>query len=271
MSAGKCLWRTRGYQSTPPAVRGVLFTPDAASPDLLVTFGVTHIRFWKPEPLDGDKTNIDGVRPTTASAAAAAAAAAAVAATVAAAATGGMNTKDSGEVRVMSAAAMAAQHAYKPWKSRAGRFSPLPVDNVLAAVFLPPASPAVRKRAARKLAATLTSEAREAEQGAEGGVGVRSGDGGGGARIGGNTRSNGGDAGGVLRSGCTLITGGSKHGALLVWSGGDGSSPARAAPGSRHCAAISALALSADRRRLLSGDAAGKACQHYLSFILSSA
>ena len=47
MRAGKCLWRARGYQSTPPAVRGALFTPDAAAPDVLVTLGTTHVRFWQ--------------------------------------------------------------------------------------------------------------------------------------------------------------------------------------------------------------------------------
>jgi hypothetical protein len=39
---------------------------------------------------------------------------------------------------------------------------------------------------------------------------------------------------------------------LLVWDSGDGSSSARTASGSRHKAPVSALALSADRRRLLS-------------------
>ena len=47
---GRMLWSARSYQTTPPAVRGVIFSPVLRDPDLLVTFGVTHVRFWKPAP-----------------------------------------------------------------------------------------------------------------------------------------------------------------------------------------------------------------------------
>ena len=37
------------------------------------------------------------------------------------------------------------QHVHKPWKSRAGRFAPQPVESVLAAVFLPPPATQAKK------------------------------------------------------------------------------------------------------------------------------
>ena len=46
---GRMLWSARVGQTTPPAVRGILFTPSRVDPDLFVTFGTTHARFWRPE------------------------------------------------------------------------------------------------------------------------------------------------------------------------------------------------------------------------------
>ena len=48
--AGHKLWQARGYQSTPPAVRGAMFTPDPANKDAMITFGSKHIKFWTPPP-----------------------------------------------------------------------------------------------------------------------------------------------------------------------------------------------------------------------------
>ena len=48
--AGTKLWQARGYQSTPPAVRGAMFTPDLTDKDAMITFGSKHIKFWTPPP-----------------------------------------------------------------------------------------------------------------------------------------------------------------------------------------------------------------------------
>jgi WD40 repeat protein len=58
---GRVLWSARSYQTTPPAVRGVLFSPVLSDPDLLVTFGVTHVRFWKPAPTSAEAD--EGAKP----------------------------------------------------------------------------------------------------------------------------------------------------------------------------------------------------------------
>ena len=47
-ASGGCCGALR-VTTTPPAVRGILFTPSRVDPDLFVTFGTTHARFWRPE------------------------------------------------------------------------------------------------------------------------------------------------------------------------------------------------------------------------------
>ena len=55
---GRMLWSSRSYQTAPPAVRGIHFTPVMTDPDLMVTYGTTHVRFWQPYP-DGEEDTID--------------------------------------------------------------------------------------------------------------------------------------------------------------------------------------------------------------------
>lgn len=188
---GRMLWSARSYQTTPPAVRGILFTPSRVDPDLFVTFGTTHVRFWRPEapvPVpDGD----------------------------------------------VGSAEAAAAAIRTPWRTRAGKN--VRVEDVSSGVFLDwsvaaEGSSALRQRVAPAPEDDARSDIDPAEDGIERGVNFVS---------------------------------GSPRGDLLFWKGGDGTAPAVRVPGSRHRAAVQALALSADRRHqgaprlLLSGDAAG--------------
>ena len=176
---GKCLWRTRSYNSTPPAVRGVAFTPDLEDSEKMITFGDNHIKFWSPD----DEAEAKAMR---------------------AAAVG--DGSGVGDVAAKEAATRV------PWRARAGRFAPAPAESVLCATFLPRATA----------------------------LGIKSFD----------------DDESVWRGPCDLVTG-SPRGMLLVWKGADASKPCAAHPGSRHRGPVNALALSADKRLLLSGDKHG--------------
>ena len=202
---GRALWSARSYQTTPPAVRGVLFSPVLRDPDLLVTFGVTHVRFWKPAPrpaplAPGAEDGASAPRSLDA-------------------------LGDSREAREASERA--------PWRARAGKN--LRVEDVCSGVFLDwsaalEGSDALRARAEGVHAVAHLDAIPAAEEG--------------------------------LRRGAHFVSG-TPRGKLLFWENGDGATPAIEIPGSRHCGAVQALALSLDRQRagaprlLLSGDAAG--------------
>jgi WD40 repeat protein len=187
---GRMLWSARSYQTTPPAVKGLAFTPDPLAPDLLVSFGTTHVRFWTPE------TDVP---------------------------------VPDGEVGSAEAHQAALR---RPWRTRAGKN--VRPEDVRCGVFLPWRVADEDSAALVARSGPLVDDGEPTIPPAEEG----------------------------LSRGVNFVTG-SPRGALLFWEKGDGSVPARAVAGSRHRAAVNALALSPSRRHqgsprlLLSGDAAG--------------
>ena len=187
---GRMLWSARSYQTTPPAVKGLAFTPDPLAPDLLVSFGTTHVRFWTPE------TDVP---------------------------------VPDGEVGSAEAHQAALR---RPWRTRAGKN--VRPEDVRCGVFLPWRVADEDSAALVARSGPLVDDGEPTIPPAEEG----------------------------LSRGVNFVTG-SPRGALLFWEKGDGSVPARAIAGSRHRAAVNALALSPSRRHqgsprlLLSGDAAG--------------
>ena len=183
--AGLRLWQSRGYQNTPPAVRGAMFTPDLERKDVLLTFGSKHIKFWTPPAREP--------RPP-----------------------GGVGDAD-------------AERAFQklPWRARSGQWVPnATVEDVLCAAFLP---------------WVRAEEVSDADADDDDAASVVSGPPG---------EDN-------LARGVNLVTG-SPKGRIMFWEKGDGAVPVKIVPGSNwHKAGVSALALSFDKRLLLSGDKAG--------------
>jgi microtubule-associated protein-like 1/2 len=182
--AGLRLWQSRGYQNTPPAVRGAMFTPDLERKDVLLTFGSKHIKFWTPPAREP--------RPP-----------------------GGVGDAD-------------AERAFQklPWRARSGQWVPnATVEDVLCAAFLP------WVRAEEVSDADADDDAASVVSGPPGED--------------------------DLARGVNLVTG-SPKGRIMFWEKGDGAVPVKIVPGSDwHKAGVSALALSSDKRLLLSGDKAG--------------
>ena len=163
------------YQTTPPAVKGLAFTPDPLAPDLLVSFGTTHVRFWTPE------TDVP---------------------------------VPDGEVGSAEAHQAALR---RPWRTRAGKN--VRPEDVRCGVFLPWRVADEDSAALVARSGPLVDDGEPTIPPAEEG----------------------------LSRGVNFVTG-SPRGALLFWEKGDGSVPARAIAGSRHRAAVNALALSPSRR-----------------------